>query len=1700
MSHAATRQPSPPQRSTRSADMSMPSPARQRPARFARPLFAALALCFVLDPSLPAHAQLPTGPAVVHGTAAIGTAGTQMTVTNSPSAILNWQSFSIGAQHGVRFQQQSAASKVLNRVTGSDPSQILGSLSSNGQVWLINPHGVLFGQNARIDVAGLVASTLDISNTDFLANRFSFATAGGAVGGEVLNQGELRTSFGGRVWLLGEQVRNEGLIASPGGNIVLAAGKSIELIDSGMPNVIVRVSAPENETVNLGTLVADGGSVDLHGGIVNQNGIVRADSVGSDALGRIVLKASQTVNLGESSQTLAGGKRGGRVLVEAGAGSAMVAGRVSARGENGAGGQIHVLGPQVGVFGQAVLDASGATGGGEILVGGDYQGRNPALRNARATFIGADARLAANALAGGNGGRVIVWSDKVTRAYGTLAARGGPAWGNGGFIETSGGWLDARPMRIDLAAPRGIAGTWLLDPNDITISNLTPQNITGGPVFTSTDDSAVVNAATIESILSAGTNVIIQTGTNGANTQDGNITVDANVVANGAAPGSFTLSAHNNIVVNPNVAITSTSGPMEVTFISDSDGNLSGGISMLSGSSITTRGGNIAFRGGGADAAAVGSPGNAGIAFSFVTLDATLGGVGVVGSVGDGNIDLKGIGSDSGGAGVIIANTSSLFADRIAIDGLAKSTDSGMMGVYVTSNSDLTARTIQISGSSGSILNGAGILINSSAALSALASIDLNGTGLSRAGDGVRIESNASLDADRIVIDGFAQSTDPGWAGVVLQSGAFLSGRDIRVSGQTNSIDNGSPLGKYWSTLIDASTIYASSGGNLLIQGLDGYVGIDRGSRVVADGTTPITIAARVPDIFQSDIGEPSEDTYSGDITFRGEWVILDNRGEPGGGPTIQTSGQVSFRPLADVGDLVVGLEAATFGSSISQILIGDANTRDLYFHNSNGLDPSAGPISVDSPVTFSATRNTFFGYAPAGAPAAYLNSGIISNAPGDAITVVTGVFDNRAGANALSAPEGRWLVYAADPATSNEGFSGYNKHYDQPFSAGSAPAYADSGNWFLYSIAPTLAVTPGAQSITYGDAVPPISAADITGFIDGDLAATGGISGSAAWAVSGTSSASGNLVAGAHDVSYTSGLASNLGYRFADNAASNSELTVNARPLDASLTGTVSKVYDGSTAAPLAAQNVSLSGLYAGDNVAASSSDAAYDNRNVGVGKTVTVSTLALTGSDAANYYYLGSATLAADIGTITPATLSYVADPATRQAGLAVTGLSGTVAGFVGSDTAANATSGVLAWWTPATTLSPAGRYAVNGDGLSAANYVFVQSPGNATALTLQMSNEVEVDLQTLPKISVNTLDTGLQLAFPRLDPGTGKLIDATSALAPSFAPLDLSFMNRDEMQQLLDDREEFKKKLFADAIYKLEQDPSLADVRPCQSAADANSGLCILTAEQRGAAQAQTAPKQMHRTKIARLPQIERKIAVLIGINDYTDKSIPSLENAIPDAEVVSELLAANLGYEVRVVKNATKVDIVRALNQLSTEVGPRDSVIIYYAGHGYQLEKSGAGYWLPADSSPKDPLRWMSNTDVAKMLSGIGASQLALISDSCYSGAFTREQKVDIVAKTLVPAEVLSRRSVVVMSSGGDEPVADEGKGGHSIFAWHLMQNIRQVDDWQPGTTIFEQVQRDVHKSFPQTPQYGAASSAGHQGGDYLFEFRQLEDVQ
>jgi filamentous hemagglutinin family protein len=275
---------------------------------------------------------LPAGQQVVNGQASFTTQGGNLTVTNSPNSIINWQGFSINNNEVVRFIQQYGSSAVLNRVIGQDPSRIFGLLQSNGRVFLINPNGILFGQGAKIDVNGLFASTLNIGNQDFLAGKYNFTA--GAAAGSIQNQGTITTPEGGKIYLIAPDIENSGIINSPKGDVILAAGHSVQLVDSLNPAISIVVSAPENKAVNLGLIVAQSGKVGIYGGLIFQRGIVNADSAVVGENGRIFFKASKDITLDTGSTTSA---RGGTIKVLGGmeSGTVRVSGTLDASAPNG---------------------------------------------------------------------------------------------------------------------------------------------------------------------------------------------------------------------------------------------------------------------------------------------------------------------------------------------------------------------------------------------------------------------------------------------------------------------------------------------------------------------------------------------------------------------------------------------------------------------------------------------------------------------------------------------------------------------------------------------------------------------------------------------------------------------------------------------------------------------------------------------------------------------------------------------------------------------------------------------------------------------------------------------------------------------------------------------------------------------------------------------------------------------------------------------------------------------------------------------------------------------------------------------------------------------------------------------------------------------------------------------------------------------
>jgi len=579
---------------------------------------------FALDPG-----ALPTGGQINSGAGHISQIGNQMTIQqNTPRMSADWQSFNIGQQAHVQFQQPSTSSVALNRVVGQNASEIQGKLDANGQVYLVNSSGIVFGKTAQVNVGGLVASTHQLSDADFSAGKNKFTSTGSD--GKVVNQGQINAKDG-VVALIANKVDNEGTITAGKGDVVLAAGKKVELDfdGDGLIKLEVDGAAVNTQVHNKGLIQADGAVImtakaadQLVGSVVNNSGIVEAKAM-QHKNGRIVLdggdvsnsgqlsansntnsaqieiKADKTISHTGTATVTGNAKQSGKILVDSGdAGSSKIDGGLIANNRAGKGGAVTVLGKDIQLAEHANIEAKGKTGGGNVLVGGDWQGSGD-LHQATTVDMHKAASIDASAIRKGDGGKVVLWSDthkadSVTSAKGSIKATGGALGGNGGKVETSGHKLQIDDIAVNTTAPKGQTGDWLLDPYNISIGTSNDSSISqNSGTYTSTGDNSTLHINTINSALNSN-NVTIQTGSGG--TQGGDIFWNQDYTYSGGSARTLTLSAHRDITLNG--FIKSSNGALSTTFSADSDSDGYGGVVVKN--DIDTHGGNFTVNGLGA--------------------------------------------------------------------------------------------------------------------------------------------------------------------------------------------------------------------------------------------------------------------------------------------------------------------------------------------------------------------------------------------------------------------------------------------------------------------------------------------------------------------------------------------------------------------------------------------------------------------------------------------------------------------------------------------------------------------------------------------------------------------------------------------------------------------------------------------------------------------------------------------------------------------------------------------------------------------------------------------------------------------------------------------------------------------------------------------------------------------------------------------
>ncbi|GET42656.1 CHAT domain-containing protein [Microseira wollei] len=707
--------------------------------------------------------------------------------------------FGLSAEQIANFLSQPDIQNILARINGGEASFINGLIQvtgGNSNLFLINPAGIIFGSNASLNVpASFIATTANgigfnnnwfnaIGNNNYAdlvgkPNAFAFTMS---QAGAIVNAAHLGVGMGQDLTLLAGTVVNTGTLSAPSGNITLAAVPGESIVRLSQPGFVLNLeiqplttagNQPQNWTLpilSLPQLLTGGNGGHATGVTVNPDGSVQLTGSGI----RIPTEGKTTI----------------------------VSGSINVSGQTG--GRVNVLGDKVGLV-SANINASGTNGGGNVLIGGDFQGKGT-VPNALQTFVSSDSVIAADALLNGNGGRVIVWASEIANIHGTLTARGGTVFGNGGLIETSGRQYLNVTSTPNAIASNGTGGTWLIDPINITI-----VNGGGGAIGTNTVDVANINTA-----LNSGTNVTIATNIGGS--ESGNITQnnDAPIDKTAGRDATLTLQAENNITLNAN--ITSSSGKLNVELFADND-KAQGGAIIINNATINTNGGNFTANGAGDNTREITFP--IGITLNNSTINAN-----------GGNIELTGTGAEG-------KDSRGIYLDNGAV---LSTQESG---------------TITLKGTSGGgtgIDSNYGLLILGSSRISSVnGDIELTGTG-NGAGNstyGILLSENSTVKATgtgNITLTGNNNATGGNNDGIAITKGGEV------VSTGTGNItldgNGGKGAGLNYGIILEAtSSRVAAANGNIRLTGTGGGTGdnnhgifLQNGGVVESTGKGSITL------------------------------------------------------------------------------------------------------------------------------------------------------------------------------------------------------------------------------------------------------------------------------------------------------------------------------------------------------------------------------------------------------------------------------------------------------------------------------------------------------------------------------------------------------------------------------------------------------------------------------------------------------------------------------------------------------------------------------------------------------------------------------------------------------------------------------------------------------------------------------------------
>jgi filamentous hemagglutinin family protein len=735
-----------------------------RRTRSALMVSTALQAVVVMVLTVPAGAQpapnaRPMGGVVVGGAVAINQNAASTNINQSTQrGAINWQSFDVGAQQSVNFQQPNAKAITLNTVTGPNPSQIAGKINANGQIVLVNQSGVTFYKGSQVNTAGLMVSASKTDPAAFMRGGKIVFDQPGNANAQIVNNGNITISGAGLAGLVAPEVANAGVINAKLGHVVLASGTAATLDLYGDKLVSLNVTgavtqAPgggEALVTNTGVIRADGGTVQLTARAVD--GVV-----------------TNLVNAGGKIQANTVGAHQGRITIDGVGGSITITGNLEAAGKapGTVGGKIGLLASDsVIVKSGAIVNASGAAGGGTIAIGTTLKraAGGPAVtgaKMAKGVLVEQGASISAGATGNGDGGHVTVLSSLLTAMDGSISATGGPTGGNGGIVEVSGGVLSLTGA-VNLAAPVGRKGSLLLDPTDLDIvdtvaagSNIDSEFASGKLAFGAADAGttpSTITAAKINTLGATG-NVTIQA----SGSIDFQNTVTPILIGN-----DLTAQAGGNLLVDRGVSITTTGANLSLTSGADAGG-------------LAANTGSIAL-------------GATGVSVAAASLSAKA----LVLNAGSTGINLK-------DASITVTN----LANLNALGGGVTQTAAGVLSAGTLASSGGITGTVNLAGTANTVASIGSVAVTSG-------DFTLVNTG-KLAVTGNLTAGNVSLASDTITAAssigaGTLLALSAGAGGIALNTGHILTGATVDLSsgGGVSQISTGT---------IAASTILQSSSG-----------------------------------------------------------------------------------------------------------------------------------------------------------------------------------------------------------------------------------------------------------------------------------------------------------------------------------------------------------------------------------------------------------------------------------------------------------------------------------------------------------------------------------------------------------------------------------------------------------------------------------------------------------------------------------------------------------------------------------------------------------------------------------------------------------------------------------------------------------------------------------------------------------------------